>query len=176
VSKIYESAPCANSDDKDAWFVNRKGRLEPEDAKEIRARHSVESDAQAEIDELERNNRRRLREAIRACYFECPMATRLHCLEAALDGDYLGHGVRGGYMPAEIMEMRRLREEHKTTGKRVASVAISQERREALAEATEERENALSGGGEPDSDQPPARTQPQVPEDGPTHHDSKETP
>lgn len=187
--KIYEDAPCANSDDKDAWFVNKRGRLEPEDAREIRekwaldAERHIEADvdptvspetirsvaaqrAQAEIDELERENRRRLREAIRACVFDCPMATRVYCLSTALEESELHqHGVRGGYMPADRVQMIQLRREHELTGKRVADVIISNERREALA-----------GGGEPDVDQTPAQPQPLAPEAGAKTNDTEETP
>lgn len=178
MSDIYADSPCANSDDKDAWFVNRRGRLEPEDAAEIRARHEeaarrhveanvdptvssetihgvAATNAQAEIDDLEKQNRVRLRAALRACYFDCPLKARLKCL---FDGLEDRHGVRGGYAEEERREMVRVRDEHALTGRRVVDIAISADRREAMEE--------FLGGGEPDGDQPPGRTQPLAPEVG----------
>lgn len=140
----YAAAPCANSDDLDAWFVNKGGKLDPEDAREIRERHTahLRSDdfmgravcdeaADQEIADLERANRRRLRGAIRACYFDCPMALRLKCLADGLEEPY---GVRGAYTEAERRQIVKIRDEHELSGARVVDIAISTDRREALTE------------------------------------------
>lgn len=147
----YAAAPCANSDDPDAWFVNKGGKLDPEDVREIRERladyahdtwspdcgGSIEealeigaAAADEEIGDRERANRRRLRGAIRACYFDCPMALRLKCLSDGLEEPY---GVRGAYTEAERRQIVKIRDEHELSGARVVDIAISTDRREALS-------------------------------------------
>lgn len=180
----YLEAPCANSDDQDAWFVNKNGKLEPEDTREIRERWEADAHRQAEmsgdpgglemflsasveeadeeIAELEQVNRQRLRSAIRACYSDCPMATRLKCLAEGLEEPY---GVRGGYPEHERRQIVKVRDEHNMTGARVVDIVISQDRRQALAE---------DGGGDTDGDQSSGRAQPQAPEVGPHDHRTKE--
>lgn len=126
----FTQAPCANSDDPDAWFINYKGRLDPEERQEIiAARPNAPKIAKDIIDRLERENRVRLRAAIRTCWFDCPRALRLRCLAEGLEEPA---GVRGSYTEYERRQIVKIRDDHKLTGARVAEVVLGKDRREAF--------------------------------------------
>lgn len=155
MSERFEGAPCAVSGDPDAWFVNKNGRLDPEEREDIEAQYAGKMGADM-IAEKERINRKRLRGAIRACYFECPMATRLECLQVGLEEEF---GVWGSYTAEERRQMVELRDRYQISSHRIADVVISQDRKAAFGE-----------GDDPGDDQSPGPSQPQA--QRPMHKDT----
>lgn len=107
---IHFDLPCTEPGLEDDWFID----------------HGVAK--------LSAEGRAR-QDAIRKCYFDCPMKARLLCLDEGLKPENIPHGIWGGYTEAErraIVSQIRERDKKHPDRKKLARAILSQERREAL--------------------------------------------
>lgn len=75
------------------------------------------------------------RKAIQACYYDCPMAARLLCLDEGLKPENISWGIWGGYTESErrsiVMQIAERDKKHPDRNK-LARAILSKEKREAL--------------------------------------------
>lgn len=146
--------PCTTPGKEDDWFIPERPILEPEEIETIRLKVEdwllgqivlygrTESDAAkveveftARIDARIAELKETRKEAMRQCYYDCPMSARLLCLDEGLKPKNLQHGIWGGYPESERRAIvSQIRERHKAEPNRnkLARAILSTERREAL--------------------------------------------
>jgi hypothetical protein len=131
------------------WHIPERFPLAPEEELDVRliaaTQYRMEAGTKATADgELKAADKavadeitelkRRRREAIKSCYYDCPMKARLMCLDEGLKSRNLEHGIWGAYPESERRQIADAiaARRNPMTRRQAATIIVSEEKKRAL--------------------------------------------